>query len=90
MTDLYLKFDTEQQAKDALYDAEGAPLYQMAIDVVGTIYKPTGVMLQGADGEYPEMAALPGWHVNTRGEAPEALMPYSVNPEPSTPYRTWL
>ena len=68
-----------------------------AIDVVGIIHKPTGVMLTDADGnEYPEMAALDGWHINLRlvGEAKradaEALSDYVVNPEPMTPSRVWL
>ena len=37
----------------------------MIYDLVGTISKPTGVMLVGEDGvEYPEMVALDGYHVN--------------------------
>jgi len=68
-----------------------------AIDVVGIINKPTGVMLTDADGnEYPEMAALDGWHINLRlvGEAKradaEALVAYTVDPTPVTPSRVWL
>ena len=38
-----------------------------ALDVVGVIYRPTGVILTDADGnEYPEQAPLDGWHVNIR------------------------
>jgi len=64
-----------------------------AIDVVGTIWKPTGVML--AD-DIPEMKALDGWHINIRlnGDARradvEALSAYFVDPEPITPSRVWL
>ena len=68
-----------------------------AIDVVGIIHKPTGVMLTDADGnEYPEMAALDGWHINLRlvGEVKrveaEALVAYTVDPTPVTPSRVWL
>ena len=68
-----------------------------AIDVVGIIHKPTGVMLTDADGnEYPEVAALDGWHINLRlvGEAKradaEALVAYTVDPTPVTPSRVWL
>jgi len=68
-----------------------------AIDVVGVIQRPTGVMLTDAEGnEYPKMAALDGWHINLRivGEAKradaEALSGYVVNPEPMTPSRVWL
>ena len=68
-----------------------------AIDVVGVIHKPTGVTLTDAGGnEYPEMAALDGWHINLRlvGEAKRAdaqvLVAYTVDPTPVTPSRVWL
>ena len=68
-----------------------------AIDVVGVIQKPTGVMLTDDEGmEYPEMAALDGWHVNLRlsGDGrradAEALAAYTVDPSPATPSRVWL
>ena len=59
-----------------------------AIDVIGTIYKPTGEMLLGEDGEYPAMAPVPGWHANVRhtGEAPE-LDKYTIQVD--TPVRMW-
>jgi hypothetical protein len=56
----------------------------LAIDVIGVIYKPTGVMLEE---DTPEMAPLSGWHVNTRGEMPEALQQYAVIP--TNPRRVW-
>ena len=69
--------------------------HDYAIDVVGTIHKPTGNMLTDEDGnEYPEMAEQPGWHVNIRlmndNVLPqvEALSTYVV--EPTTPARVWL
>ena len=71
--------------------------YDYAIDVVGVIHKPTGVMLTDEEGnEYPEMAPLDGWHVNLRlsGEGrrddAEALAAYTVDPTPVTPARVWL
>jgi len=59
------------------------------IDTIGVIYKPTGEMLQGEDGEYPEMAPIAGWHVNVRlvGEDGTALLPYAVTP--TTPVRVF-
>jgi len=84
MTDLHLKFPTEAEALAALFNEDGQPRYAMSIDIIGTIYKPTGVML---DSDTPEMAAVDGWHVNTRGEAPEELLPYSINP--TQPVRVW-
>jgi hypothetical protein len=38
-----------------------------AIDVVGVLHEATGVTLTDDEGmEYPEMAALDGWHINIR------------------------
>jgi hypothetical protein len=97
-TDYFLKFADEAEANAALYDEQTnvqgdvvetvlVPKYA-AIDVIGTIYKPTGKMLTTPEGEVPEMAPLEGWHVNVRhtGEAPE-LEAFRVFP--ATPSRMW-
>jgi hypothetical protein len=70
--------------------------HDYAIDVVGVIHKPTGNMLTSDEGfEYPEMAALDGWHINIRilndnkRADVEALSDYFVDPEPMTPSRVW-
>ena len=70
--------------------------HDYAIDVVGIMQKPTGVMLTDGEGnEYPEMAPEAGWHINVRlvgdarredVEALDAL--YGVNPV--TPNRVFL
>jgi hypothetical protein len=104
MTDLYLAFPDQAAADVVLYtthaavtDEEGnvtaeayvTPNYAN-IDTIGLIYKPTGEMLMGEDGEYPEMEAIEGWHVNVRlvdGEDAEALEPFEVSPQ--TPVRVW-
>ena len=59
-----------------------------AIDVIGTIYKPTGKLLTTDEGEVPEMAPVEGWHANVRhtDEAPE-LDAYKA--EVATPVRGW-
>jgi hypothetical protein len=48
-----------------------APGYNL--DLVGTVYKPTGNMIQqtvdGRVTEVPEVTALPGFHENLRGPA---------------------
>jgi hypothetical protein len=93
-TDYFLRFDTEAEADavlfDMVHDGEGytkQPRYA-AIDVIGTIYEPTGEMLTTDEGKVPEMAPIPGWHVNVRHtrEAPE-LEQYRVHP--ATPQRMW-
>jgi hypothetical protein len=96
--DMFLKFADEAEANAALYDEQTnvdgdivetvlVPKYA-AVDVVGTIYKPTGEMIQTDEGEVPEMAPLDGWHANVRhtAETPE-LEAFRVFPE--TPSRMW-
>jgi hypothetical protein len=62
-----------------------------AVDVVGTIYKPTGNVLPAEDesGEaVPEMAPIDGWHVNVRHTEPAPeLDAYKVAPK--SPVRGW-
>jgi hypothetical protein len=73
-----------------------AHTHDYAIDVVGTIHEPTGVTLTDSEGmEYPEMAAVDGWHVNVRlvgdamRETVEALdATHGVTP--NSPSRVWL
>jgi hypothetical protein len=71
--------------------------HDYAIDVVGTIYEPTGNTLTDDEGvAYPEMAPIPNaWHVNIRlvsdamRETVEALdATHGVTPV--TPQRVWL
>ena len=102
--DYTLKFESQEQAQSILYRKEGVVEaseelgieanegYDVAnypnIDIIGTIYKPTGVMLTGEEGEYPEMVAIDGYHVNIRTkEACPELEAYAVNV--TTPYRVW-
>ena len=70
--------------------------HDYAIDLVGTIYEPTGVTLTDDEGnEYPETAPVDGWHVNVRlvGDARredvEAIdVTYGVTP--NSPSRVFL
>lgn len=99
--DIHLKFDSEDQAK-TLFLANGVwgeiadefdtlatfdkPGY--LTDVIGIIQQPTGTMLTDDEGfEYPEMAPIPGWHVNMRGDVPVAIQPFVV--QVNSPYRIW-
>lgn len=52
----------------------------MTYDVIGTIYKPSGVMLTDEEGnEYPEMVAVDGYHVNVLPQEDMSLVePYIV------------
>lgn len=82
----------------ALLDAEGtilspaghAPAPGATIDTIGVIYKPTGNTITTSMGEQPEMAPLPGWHVNVRLKA-DHLVPEleSYKVAPAQPVRVW-
>jgi hypothetical protein len=62
---------------------------QYDLDIIGAIYKPTGKMLQGEDGEYPEMEALDGYHANIRGITEEQAEQLPTIAAPTTPMRVW-
>jgi hypothetical protein len=95
--DMYLKFANEAEAMAALYtshpevvDEEGnvsaeayvTPIYDMSIDVIGVIYN-----TDNTDPENPVVTPMDGWHVNTRGQMPEAMRQYAVIP--TNPRRVW-
>lgn len=94
--DLYLKFPDEATANAMLYEefprrldydlnvleTYQAPRYNMSIDTIGVIYR-----VDNTDPENPIYTPEDGWHVNTRGEMPEALVPFSVHP--THPRRVW-
>lgn len=100
--DIHLKFDSQQQAQQLLLESgvwqqiadEVAPQTIDApgylTDEIGLIFKETGTMLTDPDDEsltYPEMAAIPGWHINMRGDVPAAIQPFVV--QVNSPYRIW-
>lgn len=86
MIDYTLRFADADECNAALFDGE-MPKYA-AVDVIGTIWKPTGKMLQTDEGEVPQMAPVPGYHANVRhtAEAPE-LDVWAV--QPKNPVRMW-
>ena len=58
-------------------------------DVIGLIYRPTGVKLKDKDGiEYDEMVDVGGWHVNLRGVLPNTIKPYQITVT-GIPHRIW-
>jgi len=96
--DYFLKF-TSKKAADAVLFAKDTILVDgvsevvmrpkyTAIDVIGTICKPTGNFTTVNEVRIPEMSELTGYHVNVRhdAEAPE-LDQYVV--VVATPARVW-
>lgn len=86
----FLRFTNEAAARAAFADhlIEGEwPAYigTVAVDVVGTIHRPTGNML--AD-DVPEMSALPGFHINLSDSVPE-LSEFEID-APTTPARVFF
>jgi hypothetical protein len=67
---------------EEVVEGEFAPRYDMSIDTIGIIYR-----LDIADPMNPVVTPEEGWHVNTRGEMPEALQQYAVIP--TNPRRVW-
>jgi hypothetical protein len=59
------------------------------LDVIGTIYTPTGKIIQGEEGEYPEVKPVPGYHANLR--CAELLEDHGLPVvEVNSPVRVWL
>lgn len=92
--DYMLKFNSESECNQILFTEQTiqeqtlmVPKYT-AVDVIGTIYEPTGNMITNEYGDVPEMTPVSGWHANVRhvNEAPE-LASYQVFP--ATPVRVW-
>ena len=91
----------DEETGESTQTPEGDPYLVMhthdySIDLVGTIYEPTGNTLTDDEGnEYPETAPIDGYHVNVRlvGDARRADVEeidavYGVTP--NTPKRIWL
>lgn len=62
---------TVKDENDTVIETRYIPVAGYDIDIIGTIYKPTGNFIQQTMGEQtievPEMEALVGFHANLRG-----------------------
>ncbi|WP_270792958.1 hypothetical protein [Aeromonas sp. QDB21] len=98
MIDLYLKADSLPDMTAALkaagfaQDADSGALYHpaAALDVIGTIYQPTGETMVVEGELVPAMAPVPGYHANVRttSEALAAALD-AQRTYPVTPVRVW-
>lgn len=91
--DHYLKFEDEDEFLEAADEAglvrdgkafSKPPLVEL--DVIGEIRTLTGY--DDSSPPQPQFESVPGFHVNLRGELPEAFEPYVID-APTTPFRVW-
>jgi len=105
MQDYYLKFNNEDEMWTSLEnlglaqtitDDNGNPrkIALTTLDVIGTIYKPTGNMItttsEVGSFQYEETTPIDGFHANIRGDLTEdqqAQLP--LIPKPNSPHRVW-
>ena len=88
--DKNLKFSSKSEADSVLFDKveDGlVPKFDFSVDVIGQIYKQTGVVINSKEGPIFETEPVPGWHVNVRGVGPDDFSEYEVTVE--TPNRAW-
>lgn len=90
----FLKFESEAAARLAfapwMEDLHGempSSIGAVAVDVVGVVMRPTGGTIQTETGPVPELAPIPGWHVNLSDAVPE-LEAYEIEP-PASPDRVF-
>lgn len=81
----YLKFPDEATAQVVLAEYYKDGQWQQAshahaLDVVGTIYKPTGEKIETEIGLFDAMGPIDGFHINFIGELPETAADYVVTP----------
>ncbi|MGS3142641.1 hypothetical protein ACB274_08575 [Aeromonas sanarellii] len=98
MIDLYLKAGSEPAMTSALsaagftQDSESGALHHpdAALDVIGTIFQPTGETTLVDGQEVPVMAPVSGYHANvrTKSEAMAAALD-AQRTYPETPVRVW-
>ncbi|MCR3891486.1 hypothetical protein NUK31_00200 [Aeromonas caviae] len=98
MIDLYLKagsksaMTTALKAAGFIQDAESGALYHpdAALDVIGTIYQPTGETTLVDGQEVPVTAPVSGYHVNVRTTSDELATALDAQRTyPVTPVRVW-
>lgn len=98
MIDLYLKAGSKSAMTTALkaagfsQDPESGALYHpdAALDLIGTIYQPTGEATLVDGLEVPVMAPVSGYHVNVRTTSEELAAALDAQRTyPVTPVRVW-
>jgi hypothetical protein len=69
---------------------DSLPVAGVDLDVIGTIWKPTGETTTSEDGMIvPEMSMIDGYHANIRGITPEQAELLPTIDAPANPVRMW-
>ncbi len=98
MIDLYLKAGSKSAMTLALktagfiQDPDSGALYHpdAALDVIGTIYQPTGETMTIEGEAIPVTGPVPGYHVNARTTSDELATALDAQRTyPVTPVRVW-
>jgi hypothetical protein len=98
MIDLYLKAGSKSAMTQALktagfsQDSDSGALYhpEASLDVIGTIYQPTGETSLVDGEEVPVMAEVTGYHVNVRTASQDVADALAdLRTYPVTPARVW-
>ncbi|MOA19460.1 hypothetical protein D3C78_1398410 [compost metagenome] len=98
MIDLYLKAGSKSAMTLALktagfsQDPDSGALYHpdAALDVIGTIYQPTGETMMIEGEVVPVMVPVPGYHTNVRTTSEKLAVALDVlRTYPETPVRVW-
>lgn len=80
---------SDKQIADEVMTEEAIAQFA-AVDVVGTLFKPTGELIITDDGPIEAMEPIPGWHVNIRDKNDLPLDFEAFRIEPKTPSRQWF
>lgn len=92
MTQTYFyRFTSESQALEHFSEISIDGRFELdgiATDVIGTIFKESGTLIESEDGDFfPEYVATPGFHINTT-DTFETMVEFEVFPV--TPYRVFM
>jgi hypothetical protein len=69
---------------------DSVPVAGVDLDVIGTIWKPTGETSLDEEGNLIQVSApLEGYHANIRGITPEQAALLPTIDAPAKPYRMW-
>lgn len=82
--------ENAEEAWEPTGEYDSVPIAGVDLDVIGTIWKPTGETTTSEDGMIvPEMSMIDGYHANIRGITPEQAALLPTIDAPANPVRKW-